>query len=80
MQVYLYIYIQISVQVAHNFDTFYATKLKLDMVFTQTKTLNFMVDLPLGRGQGSDCITGHIEHMQNGNRIINLVPLHALES
>ena len=84
MQVYLHIYIHIYVQVARNFDTFYATKLKFGMIFTQTKTLDFMVELPLrlapGRGQGSECITGHIEHMQNGNRIIRLVPLLALES
>ena len=26
-----------------------------------------------GQVQGSECITGHIEHMQNGNRIISLV-------
>ena len=53
-QVYLHIYI--CIQVAHNFDTFHATKLKFGMIFTQTKTLDFMVDLPLGlapaRGQG----------------------------
>ena len=36
MQVYLHIYIHIYVQDAHNFDTFYATKLKLGMLFTQT--------------------------------------------
>ena len=43
-----------------------------------------MVELPLGLapgwGQGSECITGHIEHMQNGNRIISLGPLLALEN
>ena len=44
MQVYLHIYIHIYVQVAHNFDTFYATKVKFGMIFTQTKTL----ELPLG--------------------------------
>ena len=38
-----------------------------------------MAELPLG-GQGSECITGHIEHMQTGNRVISLVPLLALES
>ena len=42
----------------HNFDTFYATKLKFGMIFTQTKTLNFMVELALGlapgHGQGSE--------------------------
>ena len=43
MQVYLHIYIHIYVQDAHNFNTFYATKLKFDMIFTQIKTLNFMV-------------------------------------
>ena len=84
MQVYLHIYIHIYVQVAHNFDIFYATKLKFGMIFTQTKTLDFMVELLLGlvpgQGQGSECITGHIEHMQNGSRIISLVPLLALES
>ena len=76
----------IKVQVAHNFDTFYATNLKFtgSMVITQTKTLGFMLELPLGlslgRGLGSECITGHIEHIiQNGNRIISLVPLLALE-
>ena len=65
MQVYIHFY----VQVAHNFDTFYATKLKIGMIFTKTKTLCFMVELPLG--QGSECITGHIEHMQNGNRVMS---------
>ena len=83
-QVYLHIYIHIYVQSAHNFDTFYATKLKFGMIFTQTQTLGFMVELPLGlalgRGQGSECITGHYEHMQNANRIISLVSLLALES
>ena len=82
MQVYLHIYIHIYIQVAHNFDNFYATKLKL--IFTQIKTLDFMVELPLGLalgfGQGSECIISHIEHMQNDNRIISLVPLIALES
>ena len=84
MQVYLHIYIHIYIQVAHNFDTFHATKLKFGMIITQTKTLDLMVELPLGlaplQGQGSECITGHIKHMQNGNRIICLVPLLALES
>ena len=32
MQVYLHTYIHIYVQVAHNYDTFYATKLKFDMI------------------------------------------------
>ena len=45
-------------QVAHNFDTFYATKLKFGMLFTQPKTLEFMVNLPpglaSGRGQGQN--------------------------
>ena len=52
-QVYLRIYIHIYVQVAHNFNTFYATKLKFGMIFTQTKTLDFMVELHVGwtRGQ-----------------------------
>ena len=84
MQVYLHIYIHIYVQVAHNFDTFYDAKLKFCMLYTQTKILDFMVELPLGlapgQGQGSVCIIGHIEHMQNGNRIVSLVPLLALES
>ena len=83
VQVYLHIYIHIYFQVAHNFDNVYAAKLKFVMIFTQTKTLDFMVELPLrlapGRGQGSECITGHMEHMQNGNRIGSLVPLLALE-
>ena len=79
MQVYLHIYIHIYVQIAHNFDTFYALRLKFGMMFTQTKTLDVMVELALG-GQGSECITGHIGHMQNGNGIISLVPLLALES
>ena len=84
IQVYLHIYIHTYVQVAHNFDTFYATKLKFGMIFTQTKTLDFIVELPLGLapgwGQWSECITSHIEHMQNGNRIISLVLLLALSS
>ena len=42
LQVYLHIYIHNYVKVAHNFDTFYAAKLKFGMIFTQTKTLNFM--------------------------------------
>ena len=83
MQVYLHIYIHIYVEVAHNFDTFYATKLKFG-IFTQIKTIEFIVELPLGLapwwGQGSECITSHIEHMQYGNRIISLVPLFTLES
>ena len=54
MQVYVHIYIHIYVQVAHNFDTFYATKLKFDMIFTQTKTLDFMVELPLGEARGQN--------------------------
>ena len=52
MQVYLHIYIYL--QVAHNFDTFYATKLKIGMIFTQTKTLDFMVELPLGGARGQN--------------------------
>ena len=66
MQVYLHIYSHIYVQVVHNFDTLYAIKLKFGMIFTQSKILDFMVELPLGLapgwGQGSECITGHIEH------------------
>ena len=38
MPVYLHIYIHIYVQVAHNFDTFYITKLKFGMIFTLTNT------------------------------------------
>ena len=63
----IFTYIHIYVQVDHNFDTFYATKLKFGIIFTQTKALDSMVELSLwlapGRAQGSDCITGHIEHM-----------------
>ena len=53
MQVYLHIYFHIYVQVTHNFDTFYATKLKFGIVFTQTKALDFMVELHMcgARGQ-----------------------------
>ena len=63
IQVYLHtcIYIHIYIQVAHNFDNFYATKLKFGMIFTQTKTLDFMVELHLGLAPGwglvSECIT-----------------------
>ena len=52
MQVYLHIYIHIYVQVAHNFDTFYDAKLKFCMIYTQTKILDFLVGLPLGRARG----------------------------
>ena len=45
MQVYLHLYIHIYILVADIFDTFYATKLKFGMIFTQTKTLDFMVEL-----------------------------------
>ena len=53
MHVYLQIHIHIYVQFAYKFDTFYATKLKFGIIFTQTKTLDFMADLPLcgARGQ-----------------------------
>ena len=71
MQDFLQIYIHIYDQVAHNLDTFYATKLIFG-ICTKTKTIDFMVELPLAY-----C---HIEHRQNGNRIISLVPLLALES
>ena len=75
MQVYLHVCIRIYVQTARNFDTFYATKLQCCIIFTLTKTFDLMVESPLGlppgRGQGSDWITGHIEHMQNGNRIMS---------
>ena len=54
MQVYLRICIHMYIQVAHNFDTFYATKLKFGMIFTQTKTLDFMVELPLSRARGQN--------------------------
>ena len=52
MQVYLYIYIHIYIQFARNFDTLYATNLKFGMIFTQTKTLVFMVELPLDGTRG----------------------------
>ena len=54
--IYLHIYICITgnVKVAHNFDTFYATKLKFAMIFTQTKTSDFMVELPLGGARGQN--------------------------
>ena len=82
MQVYLHIYIHIYVQVAHNFDTFYATKLKFGMLFTKTKRFHGRVvfGLAAGWGQGSECITDHIEHMHNDNKTVSLVPLLALES
>ena len=84
LQVYLHIYIHIYIQVAHNLILFMLLSWKIGMILTQTKTLDFMVELPLGfaagQGQGSECITGPIEHMQNGNWIISLVPLLALES
>ena len=48
------IYIHIYVQVAHNLDTFYATNLKFGMIFTQTKILDFMVELPLGGTRGQN--------------------------
>ena len=51
MQVYLHIYIHIYIQVAHNFDTLYATKLTFVLMFTQTKMLDFMVELSGVRGQ-----------------------------
>ena len=54
MQVDLHIYIHFYVQVALNFDTFFATKLKFGMIFTQTKILDFMVELPLGRARGQN--------------------------
>ena len=76
--------VYIYVQVAHVFDTFYTEiKLKFGMIFNQIKTLDFMVEFPLGlaprRGQGSESITNHIEHMQNDNRLLSLEPLLALE-
>ena len=71
MQVYLHINIHIYVQVAHNFYTF--LRYKVDIWY------GIYPDQDL-RPQGSECITGHIEHMQNGNRIISLVQLLALES
>ena len=54
MQVYLHIYIHIYVQVAHSFDNFYATKLKFGMIFTQSKTLDFVVELSLSRVRGQN--------------------------
>ena len=74
MQVYLHIYIHIYVQPAHTFHTFYATKLKFGMIFTQTKTIDFMVELPLGlapgRDQGSEWrwCKGN-SHMDKGHRV-----------
>ena len=38
MQVYPHIYIHIYIQVAHNLDTFYATKLKFGMIFTRPRS------------------------------------------
>ena len=77
------VYIHIYLQVAHNFDTFYATKLKFVMIFTDQGLRLHGIVAPGAcpwAGPGSECITGHIEHMQNGNRIISLAPLLALES
>ena len=54
MQVYLHIYIHIHVQIVHNFDTFYATKLKFGTIFTQTKILDFIVELLLGGAWGQN--------------------------
>ena len=54
MQVYPHICIHIYIQVAHNFHTFSATKLKFGMICTQTKTLDFMVALPLGGARGQN--------------------------
>ena len=59
--VYLHIYIHNYIQVAHNFDTFYATKLKFGMIFTQTKTLNFMVELLTSVAQLEVHLTGDQE-------------------
>ena len=75
IQVFLHIYIHIYVQVAHNLDTFYTTKLKSGMIFTQTKTLDFVVELPLGlspgQGQGSECGWGKgNSHMGKGHRMV----------
>ena len=47
MQVYMYLHnIDIYIQVAHNFDAFYAAELKVGVIFTQTKTLYVMVEAP----------------------------------
>ena len=54
MQVYLHIYIHIYVQVAHKFDTFYAAKLIFGMIFSQTKILDFIVELLLGGAMGQN--------------------------
>ena len=35
-------------------DTFYATRLKFGMTFTETKTLDFMIELPLGGARGQN--------------------------
>ena len=43
---------------AHNSETFYSTKFKFSMIFSQTNTFDFMVELTLGLAlwwsQGSD--------------------------
>ena len=66
---------QVYTQVAQKLVDFYATKMKFGMIFTQTKTLDFMVELSrgiaLGWSQGSECITVHNEYMQNGIRIMS---------
>ena len=37
------------------------------MTFTQTKSIDFMVELPLGGTRGQNVKIDHIEHMQDGN-------------
>ena len=78
MQAYLHIYIHIYVQVAHNFDTLYATKLKFGMIFTHTKTLDFMVELPLGGIRGRNVWQVILNTCKMA--IISQVPLLVLES
>ena len=74
-----YLQITFFIQVAHNFDTFYAT-VEIRYAIYPDQDLRLHGRVAPGQGQGSECITGHIEHMQNGNRIMSLVPLLALES
>ena len=79
MQVYLYIYIHIYVQFAHYWYLLcYKLEIWYDIYADQDLSLHGRV--APGWGQGSDCITSHIEHIQNGNRIISLIPLLAQES
>ena len=74
--VYIQVYMQVNSHLYYiSCSKLYATKMKFGMIFTKTKTLDFMVwlsrGLAHGQGQGSECIIGHIEQMQNGNRIMS---------